>query len=335
MSQRLIVSMTSFPDRIACVPQVLERLLVQTLPADEIVLYLAEEQFPGRESDLPGALRDAVSSGRLRLRWVEGDLKPHKKYIYAFREYPEDVVVTVDDDALYDSGLLKTLWQAHLKYPDTVIAGQTHLITVDTNGQPLPYASWFRRTMGFPEGPSMQLLAVGVGGVLYEPKWFPPELYDEEVIRSTCLLADDLWLKTMEMAAGIPVARSLGLEMLDYVPGSQEVALCSANLNENRNDGIFTAIRSWAGSFYGRDIIAEQLADSRWPRVRNDQELMDYINRDRHRLIAATGRRVSALQDQIKKLREDISMIRASSSYRLGNALLSPLNRLKGKKGRS
>ena len=96
--RRLIVSLTSYPARIQYVPQVLDTLLAQTRPADEIVLYLSGDQFPGRESDLPEALRTAASGGKLRLRFVPGDLRPHKKYFYAFRDYPDAYIVTVDDD---------------------------------------------------------------------------------------------------------------------------------------------------------------------------------------------------------------------------------------------
>ena len=339
-TRRLIVSLTSFPARIAFVPQVLDCLLSQNHPADEIVLWLSEDQFPGREKDLPETLFQSASAGKLRLRWVQGDLKPHKKYIYAFREYPEDIVVTVDDDVLYDRKLLETLWETHLQYPDAVVAGRTHLITLDPNGQPRPYSAWLRRVIGLEDGPSMQLFAVGIGGVLYDPKWFPPELYDEEVIRETCLRADDLWLKTMEMAAGIPVIRSSGDELLQVIPESQETALCSANLKQNRNDEIFAAIRRWANAYYGRDIVAEQLGNSRWPRVIGESALLDFANQDKERTfhsvyasVARAQRRVNLREEKIRKLEEEIANIHASFSYRLGNAVVSPLNRLLKKKG--
>ena len=36
----------------------------------------------------------------LTIRFCE-DLKAHKKYYYAFKEYPDDIVITVDDDVIY------------------------------------------------------------------------------------------------------------------------------------------------------------------------------------------------------------------------------------------
>ena len=331
-SRRLIVSLTSYPARISFVPKVVESLLAQSRPADDVVLYLSGDQFPGRETDLPEALRDIASAGRLRLRWVDGDLKPHKKYIYAFREYPEDIVVTVDDDVVYDRFLLKRLWETHLKYPEAVVASRTHLIVLDPDGQPLPCSSWLIRTHGFKEGPSMQLFAIGIGGILYDPKLFPPELYNEQAIRETCLLTDDLWLKFMELAAGIPVVRCPGLEMVRTIPGSQEVSLCSVNVGERRNDEAFSAIRRWADGYYGRNVVRESLADGRWPRIAGERELLDFCNRDRLRMLDSVKHSVLSLESRLAETRqkndllaEQLRLIRDSRSYKLANKLLFPL----------
>ena len=53
---KLIVSLTSFPARINTVHQVIESLLNQTKKADKIILWLAPEQFPNGEKDLPEKL---------------------------------------------------------------------------------------------------------------------------------------------------------------------------------------------------------------------------------------------------------------------------------------
>ena len=146
----------------------------------------------------------------------------------------------------------------------------------------------------------------------------------------------------MEMAAGIPVVRSSGSELLRIIPGSQETSLFSANLEENRNDMIFSAIRRWADAYYGRDIVAEQLGSGRWPRVCGEKALIEYVNSDRKRTFAATNavltrmqrlqKRLASTEAKVSRLEEEVSLLRNSSSYRLGNTLVSPLSRLRGKK---
>ena len=59
-ASRIIVSFTSYPARITFVPRVLESLYAQSKKPDMILLWLAEEQFPNREEDLPDELIDAI-----------------------------------------------------------------------------------------------------------------------------------------------------------------------------------------------------------------------------------------------------------------------------------
>lgn len=338
-NRRLTVSFTSYPARIRFVPAMLSTLLRQTRPANRIVLYLSEDQFPGKEAELTEELRNAQKENRLQIRWVSGDLKPHKKYIYAFREFPDDIVVTVDDDILYAPELLEQLWQAHLEHPGAVVAGRTHLITLDKNGHPNPYAQWIHCTQGFDAGPSMQLIAIGIAGVLYDPKLFPQELYDEEQIQSLCLEADDLWLKAMELAAGIPVVRATNPELIRTIADSQETALYLQNLNENRNDVFLSNVIAHIEKAFGKDLVTERLNDPAWPRLEDEPSLFEYLNTDKRRILTAANiayGRLERAREEIKKgkkraedLENTILALRESSSYRLGNKLIAPISRVK------
>ena len=66
MDRQLTLSFTSYPARIRFVPDVLSCLLKQTRPADRIVLYLSEDQFPGKEAALPEALQNAQKEKQLQ-----------------------------------------------------------------------------------------------------------------------------------------------------------------------------------------------------------------------------------------------------------------------------
>lgn len=50
---RLIVSLTSFPQRIGEIQYTLYSLLKQTCKPDAVILWLAEDEFPNREKDIP------------------------------------------------------------------------------------------------------------------------------------------------------------------------------------------------------------------------------------------------------------------------------------------
>ena len=64
-------------------------LLNQTVKPDEVVLWLAKEQFPNGNDDIPPAVLDLQKNG-LTIKWCE-DLRSYKKLIPSLKEYPVSV----------------------------------------------------------------------------------------------------------------------------------------------------------------------------------------------------------------------------------------------------
>lgn len=93
--ENLVISFTSFPLRISRVWMTVESLLRQTCKPSAIVLYLSKIQFPGEYDDMPASLLRLRNRG-LDIRFVEDDLRSHKKYFYAFRDFPGCSIITID-----------------------------------------------------------------------------------------------------------------------------------------------------------------------------------------------------------------------------------------------
>ena len=111
----LIVSLTSYPDRIPYIHKTINTLLNQTLKPDRLILWLADSQFPNKEEDLPQNLLKLIDLG-LEIRWCE-DLRSYKKLIPALKEFPNDIIVTADDDLYYTPDWLESLYCEYLKNP--------------------------------------------------------------------------------------------------------------------------------------------------------------------------------------------------------------------------
>lgn len=208
-SKRLIVSLTSYPARINFVSQVMESLYTQSLQADKIILWLAEEQFPKKEADLPDSLLADAYAGNFELRWCD-DLGSHKKYYYAMQEYPHDVIVTVDDDIIYDPYMLVTLYESYLRFPSAVSAHRVSCMHFDNGGELLPPECWTLPFEVIKDTPSSQLMAIGSRGILYPPGIIDKSAFDLEIIKQLCGFKDtfflnDSWLKIHELLNGIPV----------------------------------------------------------------------------------------------------------------------------------
>lgn len=258
ISQKLIVSLTTYPGRIGTLSKVLDTIYAQSRPADEIVLWLAESQFPKKEKDLPYDLRKLIQEKRLTVRWCD-DLKPHKKYFYALQEYTEDIVVTVDDDLLYPEDMLEKLYKSYLQHPNAVSAMRAHLIVISEKNEILSYSQWVKETDACIYEPSMQLLSTGGAGTLYPPNLYRKEFFDKEAIESTCLWADDLWLKAMQLMSDIPVVVASPSAQLRYLPGSQDNALCHSNVDQNLNDVQLEKISAWLDATFEPGILVKKL----------------------------------------------------------------------------
>lgn len=139
-SEKVIVSLTSYKPRIDNVKYTLYSLLNQNFPPDKLVLWLDEDSFPQREENLPQDLLELRNFG-LTIDWCE-NLRPYKKLIPALEKYPDDIIVTADDDIFYQPDWLKILYDAHLENPDCVIAHRAHRIRLDKQGNLFPYKSW-------------------------------------------------------------------------------------------------------------------------------------------------------------------------------------------------
>lgn len=235
----LIVSLTSYPARISKLWMVIKTLLNQKLVDNfKVILWLSENQFPKGLDSLPKSLTNLIEKG-LDIRFVSDDLKSHKKYYYAFKEYPNNIVVTVDDDVLYSPILLRTLLDAHDKYSDCVICNRGIKINKEKS-----YRNW-DKVDNFMI-PVSSIMPTGIGGVLYPPHCYNNNIFNIEAIKSTCINGDDLWLNLMCRLNGTKVVHTEEKFGFITVLSSQETALCIENVDHDKNDMQIAGISDWA-----------------------------------------------------------------------------------------
>lgn len=258
--RKIIVSFTTYPARITGITKMLDSIYAQTRKADKVIMWLAEEQFPHGEDDLPDDLRELLEEDKLEVRWCD-DLKPHKKYFYALQEFTDDVVVTIDDDLQYPPYILENLYMSYLQYPEAVSAVRTHWMVISDKCQMIPYRYWMKETDACLYEPKMQLFATGGAGTLYPPGIYDSKWFDKEKIKAICLWADDIWLKLIEVMSGIPVVAAMPCEDLQYLPGSQEVALYHKNVDADHNDVQLQKINDWLKPEYGDNILARKILE--------------------------------------------------------------------------
>ncbi|RKE77102.1 glycosyltransferase [Chryseobacterium sp. AG363] len=195
LPENIIVSLTTFPGRISKLWMVVECMLRQSLLPNKIVLYLAKDQFPNELKDIPDNLLGYYNKKQLEIRFVDEDLRSHKKYYYAFKEYQNDVIITIDDDIFYPSNIIKDLMDLHKKYPDTICCHRAHKVIRNDDNTISKYSKW-KKVFGNC-GPTFDLFHTSGGGTLYKSNFFSEEVVNKDAFVSLCFMADDVWLNIM------------------------------------------------------------------------------------------------------------------------------------------
>jgi len=230
--KKVIVSLTSFPPRFDRIHICLKSILLQSVKPDKIIVYFA--------SDTP---RSSLTNEMLQLEnfGVEFrfdkflNLRSHSKYFYAMKDFPEDIIVTADDDLYYPSNWLSSLLESYKKYPQAISARRVHRMKRDNNGL-LRYNLWKDQCRSV-VNPCNDLLATGCGGVLYPPHSLKSYAFDVDKIKKLCLAADDIWLKCMEVLSEISVVWVKNWEVdLLGIESRQKEALSCQNVDRQHND---------------------------------------------------------------------------------------------------
>ena len=190
---KIIVSLTSFPERIYDIHYCIYSLLTQDFKPDMVILWLAEEQFPNKESDLTSELIKLKDNG-LTIKWCN-DIRPYKKLIPAIKEYPNDYIVTVDDDIFYPKDWLKNMWNQYQKFPNTIISSRARRITLRPDGSIDKYSNWEGITNK--SETSFLNFPTGAGGTLYFPNSLCEKVVDESMFLNLCPAGDDIWFWAM------------------------------------------------------------------------------------------------------------------------------------------
>ena len=239
--KKIIVSITSHPGRIDMVPYVIASVLKQSMKPDKIILWLGIGKFP--DNKLPKVFEKVKACG-VEVKFRE-DIRAHTKYFYAMTEYPDDIIITLDDDFVYEFDVIEKLYASYLEHPECVSAMRADTMTVSGDTVRLDIIPDEIKGRE-----ANNLCPHGVSGVLYPPHCVHPEAFNVEAMKKLCPLADDIWLKIMELLNGTKAVLAIDKQRVPgwLVDGSQAIALWHEN-NAGGNDrqlrAVIDAYNTW------------------------------------------------------------------------------------------
>lgn len=233
---KIIASLTTFPARIDSVYKTISTLLTQTQKPDEVILWLAESQFPERK--LPENLTNLEQYG-LTINWCE-DIRSYKKLIPTLKKYPNDIVITFDDDIYYMPDTIESLYNSYLKYPKDIHSHRCGLVYV--KNKQIKDVSMRKLYFKDFNNASFDIRLIGYGGVLYPPHSLYKDVLDEKFIREVPT-HDDIWFWAMALLNMTKIRSVKGYtESVNYVENTQDVGLCKINKGTSQGGSVEDAI---------------------------------------------------------------------------------------------
>lgn len=217
--RKLIVTLTSFPERMYDIHFCIYSLLNQNLKPDEVILWLAEDQFPNGEKDIPREVLDLKEKG-LTIKWCR-NLYSYKKLIPAYKEFKNCILITADDDIFYPENWLAILYKSYLTHPNAITCHRAHRIKLDKDKKILPYKKWAKKI----NGPNFSYLNffTGAGGVLYPPNSLNENVTNVKAFTELAPHGDDIWFWAMALLNNTKIyVANNNIKSLTYVNPERE-----------------------------------------------------------------------------------------------------------------
>lgn len=231
----LIVSLTTYSDRIHDVYLTIESIMQQSQKANRIILWLDEEEF--NNDNIPLILKKQSKRG-LEIKYCK-NLKSFKKIIPTLQIDFNATIITVDDDVIYPYDMIERMITAYNQNKKCIYFSRGRVIE-KKHDSISDYGKWKMVT-----GNELRydVLPTGIGGIFYPSGCFPKEVLNEDSFMKLCPRADDIWLRAMTLMNGYPCMKINYSGSFRYsfvnIDNNQGIALNKQNLWNNSNNKQF------------------------------------------------------------------------------------------------
>ena len=189
---RVIVSLSTVPDRINNLRPTIRSLLKQTRPPDEIVLAIPE--FSVREQRPYIVPKYLSRLPRVRVLRCPNDWGPATKFIGAIQDElaagrEDTLIMVVDDDRIYPRDALETYLHYNQQLPGAALCFRGAAIpqTLDWRDAEMIKGSGLRQ-------PEAVAVITGCGSYLIQPRFFDESLWDYSQAPQGAFFMDDIWI---------------------------------------------------------------------------------------------------------------------------------------------
>jgi predicted Ser/Thr protein kinase len=213
--ENIVISLTTIQSRIKNLPKVINSILNKnTLPNIIHIFYSDTENIydKGCSDEDISIFLDTINSYNnnnknnveIKLSKVD-NYGSYRKIIPALRLYRDHIIITIDDDEIFESDLIGDFIDAYVKYK-CVICSVGRIIDL-TNWNNMNDTIDYYNKIFTSDKPYMNILPEGYGGILYHSNMFDNNFinFDYNTLEQNILKNDDIFIRYYTYNLGIPV----------------------------------------------------------------------------------------------------------------------------------
>lgn len=206
-----IATLTSFPARVGILKYALHSIFSQDLRAKKVVLVLSVDEFMADSTNFESLLPSDILAFKkygLEILWTAQNLRQYNKIIPILRAFPNENIITLDDDIYYNSRTFSTLYSAHLSNKRAIWAHKARIVPFNAR-KIADFFEWKiirKRHKKWQNKPKFNIFLEGCGGVLYPPNCLYKDAQDSAKFMRLAPKADDIWLWAMALLKGTKIA---------------------------------------------------------------------------------------------------------------------------------
>jgi hypothetical protein len=244
---KVIVSMATIPSRKNRLLENIPSLIHQRYHYDKLIINVLDNLS---DEDYEFYNNIAQMDVRISINKVEDKWKSCNKLLPVLKLFPDDIIITVDDDIFYPNDCIGTLMRQYVETPDCIIAQETNPIVIEN--EKIKFINMF----------DVKLMQKSWSKYLSGCCLFPPHVFDgsnvfdwDKMMEVTNGTHDELWFWINSTLNGV---RVIGLNYIwtfefDVITKwkDDEFKLSNININEGKAEVYLEKINE----IYGKELL--------------------------------------------------------------------------------
>jgi hypothetical protein len=252
-SPRIVASLTTVPERIQYLPEILKSLVDQKMPFSRIYLHIPYQSLKKKHYMIPNHLGKFVGDNGIIINRIKEDLGPITKLIPVLKleKDPETIIVTFDDDVLVHPDVSSILFRKCQEYPNACLSFSGWCV----GKFPYPYQLVIRNDRDV----ACDWLQ-GVHSIAYRRGFLDEEVIMKfpsrfpERIRSLLRMNDDHWISAYLEGKRVPKI-SIGYPAREFF---QSLVLPDSDKSISSQGGFWTGVHDLSQYFRRKNIYRRE-----------------------------------------------------------------------------